>query len=117
MRIRNAAIAGATAIAITFGGTTIASAEEESSLSSQSGTADSAPTLSSKIADSPLVNRGEGNDKNTQFTGQDLFGSSKNLDNVPDWAQGFYALTVVASIGSIIGLIVGPLANYIQFGR
>ncbi|APT94796.1 hypothetical protein [Corynebacterium stationis] len=117
MRIRNAAIAGATAIAVAFGGTTIASAEEgdTSSLSSESGTADSAPTLSSKIADSPVVDRGEGNDKNTQFTGQDIFGSSKNFDNVPDWAQGFYALTVLASIGSIIGLIVGPLANYIKF--
>ncbi|GJN42251.1 hypothetical protein HF851_01605 [Corynebacterium ammoniagenes] len=117
MRIRNAAIAGATAIAVAFGGTTIASAEEGSSLSSESGTADSAPTLSSKIADSGLVDHGEGNDKNTQFTGQDIFGSSKNFDNVPDWAQGFYALTVVASIGSIIGLVVGPLANYIQFGQ
>src|SRR5699024_1610766 len=117
MRIRKAAIAGATAIAVAFGGTTIASAEEgdTSSLSSESGTADSAPTLSSKIADSPVVDRGEGNDKNTQFTGQDIFSSSKNFDNVPDWAQGFYALTVLASIGSIIGLIVGPLANYIKF--
>lgn len=138
MRIRNAAIAGATAIAVAFGGTTIASAEEatndenissnvegtSSDLSSDPEGAEGAEgeesnggSLSSKIGDSDLVNKGPEDNKTTQFNGRDVFGSSKNFENVPSWAQAFYALTVVASIGSLIGLVVGPAANYIQFGQ
>lgn len=138
MRIRNAAIAGATAIAVAFGGTTIASAEEatndenissnvegtSSDLSSDAegaegteGEESDGGSLSSKIGDSDLVDQGDDDNKNTQFNGRDVFGSSKNFENVPSWAEAFYALTVVASIGSLIGLVVGPAANYIQFGQ
>ncbi|MFH0410796.1 hypothetical protein ACG98H_01625 [Corynebacterium sp. L4756] len=130
MRIRNAAIAGATAIAVAFGGTTIASAEEAnndtnasaegvSSEESASGdeSTEGGASLSSKIGDSGLVNKGEDDNKNTQFTGEDVFGSSKNFDEVPSWAKAFYALTIVASLGSLVGLVVGPAANYIQFGQ
>lgn len=138
MRIRNAAIAGATAIAVAFSGTTIASAQDEegsaqaqSSQSSEETTEENTEdaqsseglssegdaSLSSQIGDSELVNKGEGDDKNTQFNGRDVFGSSKDHDNIPSWAQSFYALTIVASIGSLIGLVVGPAANYIQFGQ
>lgn len=134
MRIRNAAIAGATAIAVAFGGTTIASAQQndeenvssdaENTSSELSSDEDAASeeegnggSLSSKIGDSDLVDKGEGDDKNTQFNGRDVFGSSKDHDNIPSWAQSFYALTIVASIGSLIGLVVGPAANYFQFGQ
>ena len=134
MRIRNAAIAGATAIAVAFGGTTIASAQQndeenvssdaENTSSELSSDEDAASeeegnggSLSSKIGDSDLVDKGEGDDKNTQFNGRDVFGSSKDHDNIPSWAQSFYALTIVASIGSLIGLVVGPVANYFQFGQ
>ncbi|HCJ68226.1 MAG TPA: hypothetical protein DHV38_02130 [Corynebacterium casei] len=138
MRIRNAAIAGATAIAVAFGGTTIASAQDEegsaqaqSSQSSEETTEENTEdaqsseglssegdaSLSSKIGDSELVDNGEDDNKNTEFAGKDVFGSSKNFENVPSWAKGFYALTIVASIGSLIGLVVGPAANYIQFGQ
>lgn len=134
MRIRNAAIAGATAIAVAFGGTTIASAQTdentESSQSSEntneettnedaksSGSSDSDASLSSQIGDSDLVDKGEDDNKNTEFAGTDVFGSSKNFDEVPSWAQGFYALTIVASLGSLVGLVVGPVANYFQFGQ
>ena len=96
MRIRNAAIAGATAIAVAFGGTTIASAQDEegsaqaqSSQSSEetteennedaqsSGSSDSDASLSSQIGDSELVNKGEDDSKNTEFAGTDVFGSSR----------------------------------------
>ena len=134
MRIRNAAIAGATAIAVAFGGTTIASAQQndeenvssdaENTSSELSSDEDAASeeegnggSLSSKIGDSDLVDKGEGDDKNTQFNGRDVFGSSKDHDNIPSWAESFYALTIVASIGSLIGLVVGPVANYFQFGQ
>lgn len=133
MRIRNAAIAGATAIAVAFGGTTIASAQqnedenvssnvEETSSDLSSDDAESEEegnggSLSSKIGDSDLVNKGEDDNKNTEFNGRDVFGSSKDHDNIPSWAQSFYALTIVASIGSLIGLVVGPVANYFQFGQ
>ncbi|MGO3199947.1 MAG: hypothetical protein ACTIKY_08335, partial [Corynebacterium casei] len=126
------AIAGATAIAVAFGGTTIASAEEatndenissnvegtSSDLSSDpEGEESDGGSLSSKIGDSGLVNKGDDDNKNTQFNGRDVFGSSKNFENVPSWAESFYALTIVASIGSLIGLVVGPAANYFQFGQ
>ena len=134
MRIRNAAIAGATAIAVAFGGTTIASAQQndeenvssdvENTSSELSSDEDAASeeegnggSLSSRIGDSELVDKGEGDDKNTQFNGRDVFGSSKDHDNIPSWAESFYALTIVASIGSLIGLVVGPAANYFQFGQ
>lgn len=134
MRIRNAAIAGATAIAVAFGGTTIATAAEtpaepdtaaSAEGSSEGLSSDDAKSeeegnggsLSSKIGDSDLVDKGEGDDKNMQFNGRDVFGSSKNFENVPSWAESFYALTIVASIGSLIGLVVGPVANYFQFGQ
>lgn len=135
MRIRNAAIAGATAIAVAFGGTTIASAEEatndenissnvEGTSSDLSSDEDAASeeegnggSLSSKIGDSDLVDKDEDDNKNTQFNGRDVFGSSKDHDNIPSWAESFYALTIVASIGSLIGLVVGPVANYFQFGQ
>lgn len=134
MRIRNAAIAGATAIAVAFGGTTIATAAETpaepdtaasaegsseglSSDDAKSEEESNGGSLSSKIGDSDLVNKGPEDNKTTQFNGRDVFGSSKNFENVPSWAQGFYALTIIASIGSLIGLVVGPAANYIQFGQ
>ena len=131
MRIRNAAIAGATAIAVAFGGTTIATAADQDSATSAEGSAEGLSSedpasednasedasLSSRIADSGLVDNGEGGDKNTQFKGTDVFGSSKDHDNIPSWAKSFYALTIVASIGSLIGLVVGPAANYFQFGQ
>ncbi|MGO2115036.1 MAG: hypothetical protein ACTH3N_08845 [Corynebacterium casei] len=135
MRIRNAAIAGATAIAVAFGGTTIATAAEapadQDSATSAEGSAEGlsssedaseensegGASLSSKIGDSGLVNKGDDGNKNTEFNGRDVFGSSKDQDNIPSWAQSFYALTIVASIGSLIGLVVGPVANYFQFGQ
>lgn len=129
MRIRNAAIAGATAIAVAFGGTTIATAAETpaepDTAASAEGSSEDAkpeeegngPSLSSRIGDSTLVNKGEDDNKNTQFNGRDVFGSSKDHENIPSWAKHFYALTIVASIGSLIGLVVGPVANYIQFGQ
>ncbi|WP_313547549.1 hypothetical protein [Corynebacterium sp.] len=134
MRIRNAAIAGATAIAVAFGGTTIATAAETpaepdtaasaegsseglSSDDAKSEEESNGASLSSRIGDSDLVNKNEDDNKNTQFNGRDVFGSSKDHENIPSWAQSFYALTIVASIGSLIGLVVGPAANYIQFGQ
>lgn len=100
MRIRNAAIAGATALAVAFGGSTVAFAQETNSSSqentssssqqdnnssSQEGNGSSASeegakgeaSLSSKIGDT-WFNKGENDNKTTEADGRAIFGSSKH---------------------------------------
>ena len=127
MRIRNAAIAGATALAVAFGGTTVASADEtvnqngteiEVQPQNPSNTAkggdddqtpeDYKPSLSSKIG-----NKLEG-DKAANGVG--IFGSSKDFSGQPAWAKVFYGATVVAGIGALLGGIIGPVYNFFVHG-
>ena len=127
MRIRNAAIAGATALAVAFGGTTVASADEtvnqngnnvtvEQANPSKTGNGqaedqtpeDYTPSLSSKIG-----NKLEG-DKAANGVG--IFGSSKDFSGQPAWAKVFYGATVVAGIGALLGGIIGPVYNFFVHG-
>lgn len=132
MRIRNAVIAGASAVAVAFAGTTVASAEETAatpSLSSQLREANntgvyegqegqSETTLSSKIGSWI-------GDKEDPANPISLFGSSKNgseeaadgdFSSQPVWAQIFYGLGVGAAVATFVGMIAGPLDNFIKYG-
>ncbi|MFS0180616.1 hypothetical protein ACL1EX_00850 [Corynebacterium striatum] len=120
MRIRNAALAGATAIAVAFGGTTIATAAETTDGSSytgifsgssndksnSTGETDRKGSLSSKID----------LDNNEPTNGRDIFGSSKDFSNVPAWAKALYAATIVGGLGTLVGGIIGPVYNFIVHG-
>lgn len=128
MRIRNAAIAGATAIAVAFGGTTVASAQ-----SSQDTTAPSAPATatadypgllgSSLEGDSTSSKIGDNLNAQDDADGRAIFGSSKTEDNgtaslagQPAWAKLLYAATIIGGIATVVGTIVGPVYNYIFHG-
>ncbi|MDO5670966.1 MAG: hypothetical protein Q4G50_13330 [Corynebacterium sp.] len=116
--IRVAAVAGASALSLMFG-TTVAIAEE--------GKADNATVIEG--AENNLTEtEGEGSlssriDSTSSMEGDQpangvaLFGSSKQgFEDQPRWAQVMYAGTVIGTIASIIGMIVGPIHNWINHG-
>ncbi|MGV3071638.1 hypothetical protein ACEE90_04235 [Corynebacterium phoceense] len=138
MRIRNAAIAGATALAVAFGGTTVATAAETSSDQNTSSNANGSSASNGADVDENgnLINEsdkeeggtlsskiGASLDAKEKANGRAIFGSSKSendgadtLDDQPAWAKALYGTTIATAIATVIGLIVGPLANFVQFG-
>lgn len=123
MRIRKAAIAGATAVAVAFSGTSIATAEtntvDQGNVSHpvEDYTPKADPegdkgeqSLSSKI-NQDLNLEGE-----KPANAVDIFGSSKDFSKVPNWAKALYGLLIAGGIGSVLGMIVGPLDNFIKYG-
>lgn len=125
MRIRNAAIAGATALAVAFGGTTVASAQEPVTQDDHNVTVEQQnPSKTAKGGDddngksdgslsSKLGHKLEG-DKAANGVG--IFGSSKDFSDQPAWAKVFYGATVVAGIGALLGGIIGPVYNFFVHG-
>ena len=138
MRIRNAAIAGATALAVAFGGTTVASAEDTAApKQEQSSTANGSSTSDNKGDSTPgdkgestpdekdaakgaslssTINTGLKLEGDKEADGQKIFGSSKDLSEQPKWAKVLYGTTIATAIATLIGMVVGPLANFVQFG-
>ncbi|MCQ9341857.1 hypothetical protein NQ023_01320 [Corynebacterium phoceense] len=134
MRIRNAAIAGATALAVAFGGTTVASAEDTAApKQEQSSTANDTSSSTEKegaekdaAKDASLsskINTGLKLEGDKEADGRAIFGSSKSEDNgaetlesQPKWAKVLYGTTIATAIATLIGMVVGPLANFVQFG-
>lgn len=126
MRIRNAAIAGATALAVAFGGTTVATAAETSSDQNTSSITngssapeenDGAEKDAAKDASlSSKINTGLKLEGDQEADGQAIFGSSKDLESQPKWAKVLYGTTIATAIATLIGMVVGPLANFVQFG-
>ena len=127
MRIRKAAIAGATAVAVAFSGTSIATAEtntvdqggnkivkeDHTNLTTDGADQDTTdkdytPSLSSKI------NTGLNLEGDKAADGVSIFGSSKDFTNVPNWAKALYGLLIAGGIGSVLGMIVGPLDNFLS---
>ena len=121
MRIRNAAIAGATALAVAFGGTTVAVAAEGSSDatqpapatnegSSQEGSSSKGQSFPNKV-DQDLKLEGE-----KEADGTKIFGSSKDFSEQPVWAKVLYSLTILGGIGAVLGGVIGPVYNFINHG-
>ena len=127
MRIRNAAIAGATALAVAFGGTTVASADETVNQNGNNVTVEQAnpsktgkgqaedqtpedytPSLSSKL--------GHKLEGDQAANGVGIFGSSKDFSGQPAWAKVFYGATVVAGLGALLGGIIGPVYTFFVHG-
>lgn len=130
---RMATIAGATAVAVAFGSTSVAFAED-------------APTAPTNTDQQSQEDRGEfdrvagptkadggsstrigkalgGWSKNTEgktiehgADGTEIFGSEKNLSSQPVWAQLLYSLNLITVIGALIGLVAGPLYNFVVHG-
>lgn len=134
MRIRNAAVAGATALALTFGGSTVAFAQDTAPTAvenqdqpntAKGGDADTTPDDYKPSLSSKIGNKLEG-DK--AANGQAIFGSSKHencdanepdkcetLSGQPDWAKTAYGVGVAGAVASVIGLI-GVVYNFFVHG-
>lgn len=128
---RIAAVAGASALAMTFGSISAVSADEvvepapvesieqdgrdlpvtgEPDVRDDQGEKDPNGSLSSKI------NNGLNLDGDKAAQGPAIFGSSKDLDSQPRWAQLLYAGTILGALGTVIGAIVGPIYNFFAHG-
>ena len=131
---RKAALAGATAAAVAFGSTAVATAEttaEETTAAEATTTYERAtrtveptvdgkdgvePGSSAKIANSERLEFRKG-DELQGTDGEALFGSSKeNFGEQPLYAQIAYGATIFTVVSAVIGLVVGPLYNFIVHG-
>ena len=126
MRIRNAALAGATALAVAFGGSTVAFAEtteqgdntvtvedQNPSKTAPGGEADTTPEDYTPSLSSKIGSKVEGDQA---ADGTAIFGSSKDFSGQPEWAKILYGLTVVAGLGTLLGSIIGPVHNFLVHG-
>ncbi|KKO80315.1 MULTISPECIES: hypothetical protein [Corynebacterium] len=135
MRIRNAALAGATALAVAFGGSTVATAATfdgsnttEAVEDAKGGQPYDKPegSLSSKVGG--WFNVDENDNIGTEADGRAIFGSSKSehcdegeagecttIGDQPTWAKTFYGVGVASAVASIAGLI-GVVYNFFVHG-
>lgn len=105
-KFRTAAIASATALAVAFGGTTAAVAEDTNNFTDD---LKNFVVGSSEKGSSAWGFRYDGHDT---VTGEHLFGQVKDWAAQPQWAKMWYGAGIAGIIGSILGLIYLPLANH-----
>ena len=128
---RKAALAGATAVAVAFGSTAVATAATEGTEAPEAPAytapvrpvedKDSKdgvePASSNKIVQSEWL---EFRDKDGNLRGTDgeqIFGSQKdNFGEQPRYARLAYGATIFTAVSAVVGLIVGPLYNYFVHG-
>ena len=131
---RKAALAGATAVAVAFGSTAVATAETNPSgtpapkapytapvreVTDKDSKEGVKPGSSHKITQSEWL---EFRDKDGNLRGTDgtaIFGLKKKengFDDQPTYAKVGYGLTIFTAVSAVIGLIVGPLYNFIVHG-
>lgn len=128
---RKAALAGATAVAVAFGSTAVATAEttEDNTAAENTYVAPSRPVeakdrkdgvepaSSNKIVQSEWLQfRDEdGNLRGTD--GRAIFGEKDNWDAQPRYAKLAYGATIFTAVSALVGLIVGPLYNFFVHGE
>lgn len=127
---RKAALAGATAVAVAFGSTAVATAETEGTeapkapytapvrpVEDKDSKDGVEPASSNKIVQSEWL---EFRDKDGNLRGTDgeqIFGSQKdNFGDQPRYARLAYGATIFTAVSAVVGLIVGPLYNYFVHG-
>ena len=128
---RKAALAGATAVAVAFGSTAVATAQtdEDTTAAENTYVAPSRPVAdkdskdgvkpgsSHKITNSEWLQfRDEdGNLRGTD--GEAIFGKKDNFDAQPRYAKLGYGATIFTAVSALVGLIVGPLYNFFVHGE
>ena len=127
---RKAALAGATAVAVAFGSTAVATAETEGTeapkapytapvrpVEDKDSKDGVEPASSNKIVQSEWL---EFRDKDGNLRGTDgeqIFGSQKDtFGDQPRYARLAYGATIFTAVSAVVGLIVGPLYNYFVHG-
>lgn len=117
--LRNIALAGATAVALTFGSTSVAIAEDanaQTQQSSQQGATDTPkPGLSSWVGQN-IFGIGEHGGKGDKTDAQQIFGSSKNWADASTAGKRLYVFSVVLGITAILALLIAPIDNFIKYG-
>jgi len=133
---RMATIAGATAVAVAFGSTSVAFAEDAQNAPAAPTTTEqqsqedrgefdrvAGPTKADGGSSTRIGKALGGWSKNTEgktiehgADGTEIFGSEKNLSSQPVWAQLLYSLNLITVIGALIGLVAGPLYNFVVHG-
>ena len=125
---RKAALAGATAVAVAFGSTAVATAETEKAqpeapayeaptrqIDKDVDSNDQEPGSSARIADSDFLEfKKDG--KLTGADGRALFGKKDNFGDQPMWAKLGYGATIFTAVSALVGLVVGPLYNFFIHG-
>lgn len=127
---RKAALAGATAVAVAFGSTAVATAATEGTEAPEAPAytapvrpvedKDSKdgvePASSNKIVQSEWL---EFRDKDGNLRGTDgqaIFGKKDNFNAQPRYAKLGYGATIFTAVSALVGLIVGPLYNFFVHG-
>lgn len=108
-KLRNAVIAGAAAVALTLGGTSVAGAAEAPAPedASMSSILSSVPTGGSSAL-------GDATDADDRGTGEDALGEETDEEATPEWLATWRDLTKVAGIGTVVGAIIAAV-NFFQF--
>lgn len=106
---RNAAIAGATAVALTFGGASVATAAEEAP--AKNDTTASSSDASWQTGLGHLL----GNDHDAQVTGEDLWGKERADDN-PKVAEVLRGLSIALGVFAGLTFLIAPAYNFVKFG-
>lgn len=128
---RKAALAGATAVAVAFGSTAVATAEttEDNTAAENTYVAPSRPVAAKdgkdgvEPASSQKITHSEwlqfrDKDGNLRGTdGQAIFGKKDNFDAQPRYAKLAYGATIFTAVSALVGLIVGPLYNFFVHGE
>ena len=128
---RKAALAGATAVAVAFGSTAVATAETAGTdapeapaytapvreVEDKDGKDGVKPGSSHKITNSEWL---QFRDKDGNLRGTDgeaIFGKKDNFDAQPRYAKLGYGATIFTAVSALVGLIVGPLYNFFVHGE
>ena len=115
---RNAALAGASALALTFGGTAAATAQETPEQDSSVSSSQENNGSSSGSSDSSWQTRfGHllGNDHDAQVTGQDLWGKERAEDN-PEVFEVLRGLSITLGVFAGLTFLIAPAYNFVKFG-
>ena len=120
---RKAALAGATAVAVAFGSTAVATAAEQTD--ADQGTENVVVQEKPTEGDGSLSSRiGAGLESDQTAYGPAIFGSSKGseegeketYEQQPAWAKAFHAISIFTAESALVGLIVGPAYNFVVHG-
>ena len=119
--LRNIALAGATAVALTFGGTSVAVAAEAPAQDQQQSSQQDAGKGSSKAGGSWQHKFGRAlgidpkDEKTYKVKGEDMWGVKK-AEDLPDSAKTLYGLTIALGVFAGLSALAAPIYNFFKFG-